>query len=945
MNDQIKAIPADPTDEPGYGRSWHFDGEYGIRAEEAWETGFTGSGITVGIVDDGFDLTDSDLTANFNASRSYDYADGDNYIHDSGTGSKEAHGTRVARFLVAADNGEGVVGSGFDVEWHGYRVGFSDMSTLSQGFRAGLNSSDILNNSWSLNYDSDFSHYPRINYSANFTEALSDGRDGLGQVVVFSAGNDRDTGVETTSHWLQNHLGTITVGAIGEDGDFADFSSRGSNLLVTAPGETVLLREEGNTAYFGSGTSYAAPLVSGVVAAMLEANENLGFRDVKEILAITSRRIDDGLATDGNTNDLSASDWVENGSGNWNGGGMIFSGDYGHGLVDMSAATRLAQNWIGQSTYDNMIQASRTIDNWGMAVSEIEMTISQDIELDMVDLSLDWNYHDFSEVSLYLVSPKGTESRLSHAQDHTGSLNWTYTSNAFWGESSSGVWRVEFRHAETGDAIEVTTEEAGINFYGDNASPDSVYYFTDEYGDRFNHDSAIRFITDLDGGEDTLNFASSGQNVVFSLKEGRGTSFDGAALEIAAGTIIENIITGEGSDRIWGNDEHNTIFTGRGDGEDLVFGFDGSDYIVTGGGDDTIAGGEGCDRIISGEGDDLVDGGGCDDRIMTGSGNDRVLGREGDDMVFAGGGADRIWGHDGDDTIKAGSGNDHISGGIGDDRLWGEAGWDYIRGGAGHDHISGGAGRDFLHGDDGDDRIYGGEGYDVMTGGSGNDKLDGGIGNDLLFGGVGNDRLDGGEGADHMYGGRGDDVYVVDNEGDRVREDNPSEGYDAVFITGTGSFDGGNGTELARIFDSAQNANLTMNAQNNAIWGNAYANRIDAAEGNDVVDAGRGNDTIAGGEGNDVLTGGLGADVFDFNEGAGHADEITDFTDGSDLIDITDLGIHTGGAISGGYISMIQNGSDVDLSYNPGGSSAAGYEICTLSDFDINLLSDADFIL
>ena len=43
-----------------------------------------------------------------------------------------------------------------------------------------------------------------------------------------------------------------------------------------------------------SGTSFAAPIVSGVVAMMLQANPELGYRDVQEILALSSQKIDLG---------------------------------------------------------------------------------------------------------------------------------------------------------------------------------------------------------------------------------------------------------------------------------------------------------------------------------------------------------------------------------------------------------------------------------------------------------------------------------------------------------------------------------------------------------------------------------------------------------------------------------------------------------------------------
>jgi subtilisin family serine protease len=65
-----------------------------------------------------------------------------------------------------------------------------------------------------------------------------------------------------------------------------------------------------------SGTSYSAPTVAGVIALMLQANPNLGFRDAQEILAYSAKLTDP-------TNTGRA----YNGAHDWNGGGLHFSHD------------------------------------------------------------------------------------------------------------------------------------------------------------------------------------------------------------------------------------------------------------------------------------------------------------------------------------------------------------------------------------------------------------------------------------------------------------------------------------------------------------------------------------------------------------------------------------------------------------------------------------------
>jgi len=81
-------------------------------------------------------------------------------------------------------------------------------------------------------------------------------------------------------------------------GKVAAFSTPGAALLVSAPGTAKTDDALGSAGYSsgdyinGSGTSYAAPYVSGVIALMLQANPNLGYRDVMEILAYSAKNSD-----------------------------------------------------------------------------------------------------------------------------------------------------------------------------------------------------------------------------------------------------------------------------------------------------------------------------------------------------------------------------------------------------------------------------------------------------------------------------------------------------------------------------------------------------------------------------------------------------------------------------------------------------------------------------
>src|SRR5690606_1034167 len=119
---------------------------------------------------------------------------------------------------------------------------------------------------------------------AAITNVLAEGRDGLGLVLVKSAGNDRASAIDVNHNQSDNNSGQIIVAAVNRDGFVSSYSRYGSAVLVSgfgAPlaGQIVTTDRLGSAGYSANdftssfnGTSAAAPMVSGVVALMLEAN-------------------------------------------------------------------------------------------------------------------------------------------------------------------------------------------------------------------------------------------------------------------------------------------------------------------------------------------------------------------------------------------------------------------------------------------------------------------------------------------------------------------------------------------------------------------------------------------------------------------------------------------------------------------------------------------------
>ncbi|WP_377477991.1 MAG: calcium-binding protein [Microcoleus anatoxicus] len=105
-------------------------------------------------------------------------------------------------------------------------------------------------------------------------------------------------------------------------------------------------------------------------------------------------------------------------------------------------------------------------------------------------------------------------------------------------------------------------------------------------------------------------------------------------------------------------------------GNNLIFGANGTDVITTGSGNDTLYGGPATlpsGAVATVDGDDTLNAGGGNDVLLGGFGNDYLIGGDGDDSLGGGPGADTLIGGNGNDTIYYNNSGEGVSlnGGIG----------------------------------------------------------------------------------------------------------------------------------------------------------------------------------------------------------------------------------------------------------------------------------------
>jgi hypothetical protein len=129
-----------------------------------------------------------------------------------------------------------------------------------------------------------------------------------------------------------------------------------------------------------------------------------------------------------------------------------------------------------------------------------------------------------------------------------------------------------------------------FDFFGRTVDQDDVYHYTDEIFAALADEPGRLSLTDS-GGEDWLNLAAMTRDLSIDLASdgtGEGSAAGvGNFIQILAGTVIEDAVSGDGNDTMRGNESANTLYGMRGD-----------DLIAGGAGADTLAGGAGNDIFL-----------------------------------------------------------------------------------------------------------------------------------------------------------------------------------------------------------------------------------------------------------------------------------------------------------------------------------------------------------
>ncbi len=236
--------------------------------------GYMGEGINVAIFDTGIDLNNTDLYVKDGVS----CVEGiESYSDDNG------HGTSMAGILSAIQNNEGLLGVAPKINLYSVKVldsnGQGTYSNIIEGLQWAIdNDIDIISMSFGGTVNSQI-----------LKEAIDIAYDN-GILLIASSGND---GNENSINYPAAYGNVICVGAVDADNQIASFSNRGSEIDLVAPGVGVVSTSLNNSTVTINGTSAAVPHVVGVAAQLLDANNELTNRQLKNLMCNSATNIGD----------------------------------------------------------------------------------------------------------------------------------------------------------------------------------------------------------------------------------------------------------------------------------------------------------------------------------------------------------------------------------------------------------------------------------------------------------------------------------------------------------------------------------------------------------------------------------------------------------------------------------------------------------------------------
>ncbi|BFY97114.1 hypothetical protein BsWGS_00153 [Bradybaena similaris] len=458
----------------------------GLNIADAWRRGFTGTGVSVVVLDDGLEKNHPDLKDNYDPRSSFDLNDDDDDPSPRYDPTNEnKHGTRCAgEIAMIANNKECGVGIAFNAKIGGVRMldGTVTDTIEGQALSRNMDYVDIFSASWGPNDDGRTCEGPGKFTRKALEQGVQKGRGGLGSVFVWAAGNGGHNGDNCNSDGYTLAMETISVGSASQDGHIPYYCERCASTMTTtyssgSSSERKVVSSDlhGKCTDNHSGTSAAAPMAAGIIALLLEANRNLTWRDIQHIVVHTSK-----------TGPLyKEKGWYRNGFG------YCVNLAFGFGLMDALAMVNLGDPKTWKRVGQQRACRVESVPHSGFPrnfVSGESVTIEfrtdgckgQENEINSMEhaqVIVDIDHEKRGNIYVEVESPSGTITPIMMERENDASkkgfVKWPLSSVHQWGEKPQGVWIVRVAD-RTNQGLRGSVKNVTLVLHGTKEQPEHM---------------------------------------------------------------------------------------------------------------------------------------------------------------------------------------------------------------------------------------------------------------------------------------------------------------------------------------------------------------------------------------------------------------------------------------------------------------------------------------
>ncbi|WP_444997605.1 S8 family serine peptidase [Aliikangiella sp. IMCC44359] len=242
-----------------------------IGSEQTWGT-TTGSNVKVCVVDGGMDIDHYDLASNYQNGKSLDRQ------NDTVDDDENSHGTHVAGTIAALKNDTGVVGVAPNAQLYIADVFDKNGSAYTDDILQGVDwcvsqGAQVINMSYGgSSSDSNQESTYQAAYDAGVVMVAASGNGGSNNLPIYPA----------------RYSTTIAVNGTDSNDNIYNNGQQGPQIDVSAPGVNINSTTRNGGTGQKTGTSMAAPHVTGAVALILDAKPSLSIEEVRSVLRDTA---------------------------------------------------------------------------------------------------------------------------------------------------------------------------------------------------------------------------------------------------------------------------------------------------------------------------------------------------------------------------------------------------------------------------------------------------------------------------------------------------------------------------------------------------------------------------------------------------------------------------------------------------------------------------------